>query len=253
MLESLKDLNYGEKIIKKSLGHAIWYWFKYVLGVGIGGLVIGISALVYFTPQIPKFLSEKLPDINLTLIDGEVSTNMPEPYVWGDKDMALIINTKGTVDDLREYKIGVLILKDKIVAKQESETKLIDLSEFKDEASLSKEMIVSWTQNNKIWILVVGLSMLLVIEFILGIVYLIWQVFAFLFWSLAFFIVSKILKKNLGFTNILKIVLTASVVPLLISTLNILFQDKILDTLSIGIFVFYAGAWIYRLDLTKSR
>ena len=91
--------------------------------------------------------------------------------------MALIINTKGTVDDLREYKIGVLILKDKIVAKQESETKLIDLSEFKDEASLSKEMIVSWTQNNKVWLLVVGLAMLIIIEVILGIMYLIWQVF----------------------------------------------------------------------------
>lgn len=253
MMESLRDLNYGSVVIKNSLSHAIWNWFKYVLGIGIGGLVIGVSALVYFTPQIPKFLSEKLPDINLTLKDGKVSTNIPEPYVWGDKNMALIINTKGTVDDLREYKIGVLILKDKIVAKQESETKLIDLSEFKDEASLSKEMIVSWTQNNKVWLLVVGLAMLIIIEVILGIMYLIWQVFSFLFWSLAFFVVSIILKKNLGYTNILKIVLTASVIPLLISTLNILFQDKILDTLSIGIFVFYAGTWIYRLDLTKSR
>ena len=85
MMESLRDLNYGSVVIKNSLSHAIWHWFKYVLGIGIGGLVIGVSALVYFTPQIPKFLSEKLPDINLTLKDGKVSTNIPEPYVWETK------------------------------------------------------------------------------------------------------------------------------------------------------------------------
>lgn len=247
MINSLRDLNYGKKIIELSLGQAIWYWFKYVLGLGIGGLVIGISVLVYYTPQIPKFLNDKLPEISLSIKDGEVSTSLPEPYIWGDKNMALIINTKGTVDDLKEYRSGVLILKNKLLAKNKSETKLIDLSDMKDETKLDKNFFVSWTQNNKAWLLVVGLVILVVVELIVGVFYMLWQALSFLFWSLVLFVLSRLLQIRLEFLNILKIVLVASVVPLLISVLNILFQDKILDMVSIGVFVFYASIWIYHL------
>ncbi|MBI5358115.1 DUF1189 family protein [Candidatus Amesbacteria bacterium] len=210
-------------------------------------LVIGISVLVYYTPQIPKFLNDKLPEISLSIKDGEVSTSLPEPYIWGDKNMALIINTKGTVDDLKEYRSGVLILKNKLLAKNKSETKLIDLSDMKDETKLDKNFFVSWTQNNKAWLLVVGLVILVVVELIVGVFYMLWQALSFLFWSLVLFVLSRLLQIRLEFLNILKIVLVASVVPLLISVLNILFQDKILDMVSIGVFVFYASIWIYHL------
>lgn len=247
MILALRDLNYSDKIIKFSLPQVIWHWFKYVLGIGILILVIGVCALVYFTPQIPKFLGDKLPEISLTIKDGQVSTNITEPYVWGDKNMALIINTKGTVDDLKDYKSGALILKDKLYAKNESETKMIDLSEFKDETSISKSKIVAWSQSNKLWLLTVGVFILFVVEFVLGILYLGWQSIVFILWSLGFLLISKVMRLKLEFFNILKIVLTASVLPLLISTLNILFQDRILDILSLAVFVFYTGIWIYHL------
>lgn len=253
MIQSLKDLNYGNKIVKFSLPQVIWHWFKYVLGIGICGLVIGICALVYFTPQIPKFLSDKLPEVSLSIKDGQVSTNMIEPFIWGDKSMALIINTKGTVDDLKEYRSGVLILKDKLVAKNDKETKLIDLSDFKEELTLSKSVIITWTQNNKFWLLGVGVLMLIMLEIVLGGVFLVWQSIAFVVWSLGFWIFAIFFRKKLGFLNTLKIVIYASVLPLLLSTINMLFQDKMLDTLGLGLQVFYAGVWIYHLDLTKSR
>lgn len=41
MRELVKDVNYGSKVIKKTLVQVIWYWFKYVLAIGICGLVIG--------------------------------------------------------------------------------------------------------------------------------------------------------------------------------------------------------------------
>lgn len=251
MRELVKDVNYGSKVIKKSLSQVIWFWFKYVLMIGICGIVIGICALVYFTPQIPKFLSDRLPNIDLAIKDGLVSTTLTEPYIWGDKNTALVINTQGTVDDLKDYKAGVLILKNKIVAKNENETKFIDLSDFKDETKLDKNMIIKWSTENKLWLLGAGLAILVSQILILGIFYLIWQAIMFLVWSLTFWVYAKILKKKLQYLDILKLVITASVVPMLVSVLNIVFQDKLLGIVGTGILVFYTGIWIYHLPSGK--
>jgi len=251
MRESLKDFNYGSKIIKRTLGQVVWYWFKYVLMIGILILVMGMFALVYFTPQIPKFLDNKLPEISLSIKDGQVSTSVAEPYVWGDKNMALVINTQGTVDDLKDYQAGVLILKNKLVVKNENETKLVDLSDIKEEVKFDKAGIVKWSTENKMWLLVVGFAILLSLLLILGIFYLIWQAITFLFWSFGFLLYSKILKKKLQYLDILKLVITASVIPLFISALNIVFQDKILSILSFGVLVYYCAIWIYHLPSGK--
>ncbi len=251
MRESLKDLNYGAKIIKQTLAQVIWYWFKYVLMIGICVLGFGIFAVVYFTPQIPKFLSDKLPEVGLSIKDGQVSTNVTEPYVWGDNNMALVINTKGTVDDLKDYQSGVLILKNKLVVKNENETKFIDLSDFKDETSLDKNMIVKWSADNKLWLLGVGFALLVIIILILGIFYLIWQTMMFLIWSLGFWVFSFILRRKMQYINCIKLVITASVVPMFISALNIVFQDRILPFISTAIFIFYTGIWIYHLPSVK--
>ncbi len=216
MIESLRDLNYGSVVIKNSLSHAIWHWFKYVLGIGMCGLVIGISSLTYFTPQIPKFLQERFPVLPYTWDDGRVS-------VFLDENKLILNDRKGQSNEIK-------------------------FSDIKKDFKLDKNSIVKWTEGNKSWLLGAGLAILLSLELIMGGFYLLWQAVAFLLFAVGFWIFGKIIKKNITFRDTLKIVIYAGVLPLLISTLNILFQDKILDMLSFGLFVFYAGAWIYHLQ-----
>ena len=73
----------------------------------------------------------------------------------------------------------------------------------------------------------------------------------FLIWSAGFWIYSKIFKKNLHYLDIIKLVITASVVPLFISALNIVFQDSLLGIIGVGTMVFYTGTWIYHLQFPQ--
>ncbi len=234
MRELLKDLNYGSKVIKQTLGQVIWFWFKYVLAIGICGLVIGISALFYYTPQFPKLLTEKVPEVQFTIKNGKLTTNQQLPFKWDDGRMFVYID---------ENKI--------ILSDSKGENNEIKFADIKEEVKFDKNMIVKWSTENKLWLLGVGLAILFSLILVLGIFYLLWQTIMFLVWSLGFWIFSFILKKKLGYLDIIKLVITASVIPLFISTLNIVFQDRILNILSFGILVFYCGIWIYHLPSGK--
>lgn len=192
-IESVKNLDYGPQILKLSLRQVIWYWFKYVLFIGILIFGLGISAVVYFTPQIPKFISEKAAE---------------QPFVWKEGGMEIYLD------------------QEKFVATSPD--------------GVVNEIKTSSILNNQGKILGLGIIVVLFIVLSIGIAGIIRQLFQVVLGALGFWILGLVLKKRLKYSNAIKIVIFASVVPLLLSIFNLTF-------ISMVVWAFYSGAWIYRL------
>lgn len=191
--ESLRNLDYGTQIKKMTLGQTLTYWIKYIILIGICGLVIGIGAVVYFAPQIPKFVSDKTTE---------------QPFIWKENGMEVYIDQEKFVVTSPDGKVN--------------------------------EIKMSLILNNPGKILALGIVVVIIGVLSLGIVSILGQLFQIALWTVGFWILGLILKKNLKYFEVLKFVIVASVPALVLDILT-------LRLLAMGILAFYTGIWIYRL------
>ncbi len=242
-IKSLRDVKYGKEIVKKSVGQALWYWTKYLLLIVGVGVVLAVAALTYYTPQLAKLAMVNLPDVTLSVKDGQVSTDVPQPFVRGDDNFLFIIDTKGSVDNLDKAKAGVLILGDKIVTKSERETRIVSLQDVQD-FTTSKSLVVAWINTHQMTIFGLGLALILTTVAVLGGLFWLWEVAGFALWALVLLLAAKLMKKNLLYINAFKIAAYASVISLLIRALTLFSGGAILSLLALAAFLFYALSWI---------
>ena len=94
--------------------------------------------------------------------------------------------------------------------------------------------------------------LVLILVLIAGSIGILGQFFQMALWTVGFWILNLILKKNLKYLETFRFVVVASVPALILDMINFLFNDKILSLLSMAVFVFYAAIWIYRLP-TKNK
>lgn len=245
--KSLRDLHYGSEIIKRSVPEAFWYWLKYPLIIAIIALLIGIAMVTYFAPQIPKLADKYLPEGEFTVQDGLAETTIQQPLVWEDSDFAFIFNLKGLETDLDNYENGILILEDRLIARGTDGMRVIKWSDFEQDFSISKEQVVESLNQSKTTILGVLLGGVVLVVVLLFGLYVIWEAISFLVSSVLFWVVAKVLKRKLDFTNTFKLVAYAAVPALLVQLLNMLLPNSVLPVLSMAVFVFYVAAWMYRL------
>ena len=244
---SLQDFTYGKVILKKTIGQSLWYFCKYLLLFGIAGLILALGLLSYFTPQFSRLVDQNFPDVKLSVTDGQVTTNLPQPFVAGDQNFAFIINTAGTIDDLAQYSTGVLILKDKLLVKSEDgQTRIQNLSDFND-LTVDKSQIVSWTQNHKLLLLGLGFLSLSLIIILLSGFYWLWTLLASFVWSAILWATSHLFKRPHPYLDILKLVLHASVISLFFQVLSLFFPASALSLIGLGLFVFYSLTWLWHL------
>lgn len=249
---SLGDFRYSSTIVGKTAGQAMWYWTKYLLLLVAILFVLSLGLLVYYTPQLPRLLNKNLPDIQLSVKKGQVSTNVKEPYVMGDANFSFIINTKGTIDDLNGVKSGALLLKDKIVVKfQDGQSRIQDLSDVGD-LTLDKKTIIGWVTQNKSTLLTTGLFAILILLLFMSSFYWAWKILTLLLWSLLFYLAAVILKRTVTYVDTLKLTLYASVLPLFISAFSFFSPDKASSLISLAVFTLYTSAWIHKLP-TKAK
>ena len=234
-IESLKNLNYGVSIKKMTLGQALSYWVKYVILFAVLGLVVGIGAVVYFAPQIPKLVTEKAPEIDFAVKGGKLTTNQKLPFAWQDNGTEIYIDeTHATFKN------------------SEGKSQEIKFADFKEDFSFNKKMVVDWTTANQTLLLGLGVGLVLILVLIAGSIGILGQFFQMALWTVGFWILNLILKKNLKYLETFRFVVVASVPALILDMINFLFNDKILSLLSMAVFVFYAAIWIYRLP-TKNK
>lgn len=194
-LESLRNLDYGVQIKKMTLGQTLSYWIKYIILIAVLGLVIGIGAVVYFTPQIPKFVADK---------------TVEQPFVWKESGMEVYIDQEKFVVTSPDGKIN--------------------------------EMKMSLILDNPGKILAMGIALVFMSVLFFGALIILGQLFQIALWTVGFWILGLVLKKNLKYLEVLRFVIVASVPALILDIFG-------LRLLSIGVMAFYTGIWIYRLPV----
>ncbi len=250
---SIRDLEYGKEIVKKTVGQAFWYWFKYVLTISLVILGLSVATLTYLTPQIPQFAEKTLPDIQVHIKDGKLTTDAKQPLELGDDSFKIILNTAGAETDLDQIKNGALILADRILFKDDTQTKTVKFSELDQEVSADKPTIVNWLKDHRLGLLMLGLVIALVTGIVLLGGYLVWKTLVFLLGSLILLLVGKILHRNLTFVDSLKLTIYAAAPALMISVIFTLTASQIGPTLSLITWVFLATAWFLKLPIAKTK
>ncbi len=226
--ESLKNLDYGVQIKKMTVGQTLSYWSKYVLLIGILGLIIGIGAVVYFAPQTPKLITENVPDVQFEIKQGKLTTNQKLPFTWQDNESSIYID---------ETKI--------IIKSPDGKSPEVKFADIKEDFSFNKMVIANWVANNQTLLLVLGIVLVLVLVLVIGLFGVLGQLFQMALWTVGFWILAIVLKKNLKYLETLKFVIMASVPALAFDIFG-------LPLLSMAVLAFYAGVWIYRLP-TKNK
>jgi hypothetical protein len=245
---SLQDNNYGQVIIQKSLRQVIWYWTKYLLILmGIIVLIV-IFLLTNKLPQLPKFIDSNLPDAEFRLQDGVFSTTLSQPQITGDSDYSFILDSAATSSALDTYKSGILITSTDLIVKSEDGT--FTTQSFKNIPSFatSKLQIKSFVETHltQIWFGV--LAAILIIS--LFVTALVWtqRFTSMLIWSAIFlFLVKFFIKRSMNFADVLKIVIYASVLPLLFSFILSVSPNPLLDIFNLGLMAYFAFNWIWHL------
>jgi len=141
---SIKDANYGQVIITKSIKQVLWYWSKYLIFISIIPIIVAIFAFTRYLPESPKFIRDQFPEGKLTVKNHQLSTTVKEPFKTGNQDFSLIIDTGGNPKELDKVTSGILLLKDKAVIK--SQDNQIDTQDYKKipDFSTDKSQLSSW-------------------------------------------------------------------------------------------------------------
>ena len=242
---SVRDLGYGQVIIKKTVGQVFWYWFKYVLVISLVLIGLAVASLTYFTPQLSKFVAKSAPDIKVSIENGKLNTNAIQPLVFGDDNFKFILNTKGKSSDIDKIQAGVLILGDKLLVKNGPDIRSINFSEVGSDIKFDKKSTVSWLEGNKMRLLGIGLGAILLIGAVLMGTYVGWKIIVFLIAALLLWLVAKIAHRRITYTNGLKIIAYAAVPALFISFI----PGQLGATLSLGIWIFLSCGWLLKLPL----
>ncbi|MEK7154632.1 MAG: DUF1189 family protein [Patescibacteria group bacterium] len=248
-LASLQDLKYGQTIIKKTVGQALWYWTKYYLLLTAISLFIAVAALTYFVPQVSKFLSQKLPqDLAFTIKDGKLSSPLKQPLVYEDSGVTFILDTTGKIKDLSDYKTGVLASLEKIVFKdQQSQLKEVLYKDFGN-FQFNRDIAVDWATKNKGVLWGAGLGLFLLLALFYGGFLYIYHLIVVLASAFGLRVLSLVLRKKLSYPDTLKIVFYASVLPLLVSAASFLSPSQDISFLiQLGLFLLYSIGWLWYL------
>ncbi len=251
-VKSLQDKKYGPTIISKPMGQVLWYWSKYLLLlVGIG-FVIGASLIVYSTPQVPKLLKSNLPDATISIKDGKFLSTLKEPYIVGSTEFSLVVDSQGSAKDLDKYTSGILVLSDALLIKNpDGKVESRKLSDFGD-FSTSRAELVSWTSTHNLKLAGIGVGLLLALLTVYSLFYWSSKLIGFFITGLIFWLIAKVIKRQLDFQNSVKIVIYASVLPLLLGAVLAMAPNQILSYVNLAIFLYFGLTWVWNLSTSKS-
>ena len=210
-------------------------------GPGLGYLLFVLAVcwlvtMVNITPALFDFFDNEVPKLvdqvpAITIKDGEVSIEEPQPYYIKDPEqgtVAVIIDTTGSITSLEGTDAKFLLMKTEcIYEKSETETGTIDLSET-EEFTLTREMIYGWTKIIKALIVPVTYLGALVLSYLARILQAL--VYALLGMGLA-----AICKVKFSFETLLRLAIVAVTPMMLIKTAVYLS----------GVDIPWAGLWYF--------
>ncbi len=150
LLKSAASLNYYKDVVKTNFGFSM----KYFLALSILAAITSASATTLTISgeaktSIKTFVDGMVnifpADLTITTKDGKASINQPEPYIIpapkGPAETAeqanqpenlIVFYSKGTIDDLENYKTLVLVNEKNILVKNSNKIEVYPLSEIPD-------------------------------------------------------------------------------------------------------------------------
>lgn len=228
---SIYSPSYYTEIPKKSFGDSLKYFFALIFILS----AIQATSWIYSYLTVGKGVVDKIADraasiypseLEIMIEDGQVSTNVEEPYYITVPELAaesanlLVIDTKTPYSSAKfnEYKTAVWLSKDSIFYKGNNKVEVMDLSKQQTNFVLNKSVYDGLVSTIRPYlslitpVVVVGSILVIFIGNIFLLVYL-------LLLSALIFLLVKLLKKSLTFGQSYKVGLHAITLPLIITTL----------------------------------
>ncbi len=247
-ITGLKDNLYGNVIVEKSLKHTLWYWTKFLLLIAVVPYIFSIIILTRFLPQLPKLITQTFPEGTLTSEKGILSSTISQPYTVGDKNFSLVFDLEADPSALDSYQAGALVLKDRIIVKDTTgvtdSRSLANVPDF----SLEKSQISSWISARRTQLWFAGLLLLTLLAVFLTAVNWLIRIGNLSLWAAGFWFFNKFfIKQTIDFMNIFKLVVYASVLPLLLSVILFFAPSNLLTFLGWGLLVYFTYTWLKHL------
>jgi hypothetical protein len=237
VVKSLTKFSYYKEIEKAKFSFSLKYLFFlfYILSL-ITSIVLAASLAVLVIPNAPKFISlveskaiSIYPDnLVVDIKNGQVASNQIEPYfitLPNSGDHFITIDTKADPRNYKNEKTAILITKDSVVVPDKNNTAYrvypIDPSTNFTINKSSYEKVVSqiipYLKYAEPALIVIALLLVFVWPVIAAAFSLIAQLVYLAIFSAIFFIITKLMKKDLKFKKIYQFTIHASTLPILLS------------------------------------
>ncbi len=230
LTKSLTNFNYYKDIEKAKFSFSLkyLYFLFYILSL-ITSIVFASQLGMFILPNAPKYIetfkseaSSFYPkELVITVKNGEVSTNVKEPYKIKN---LLTIDTKGNQSDITNDNTPILVTKNSIVTKDNQNSYKVypldtNLNMTIDKKSYDKiiSQIMPFLKYVEPGLIVLIILSILVWPFVGAAFSLLAELIYLLIFSSLFFIVAKLLKRDMNFRNVFKLSMHASSLPILLS------------------------------------
>lgn len=238
---SLTDLNYYKEVVKLPFKFSLKYLFFLLFILTLISSLKFASILGFVIPKTPQLIAAAKDGVKslfpsglvLTVRDGELSTNVKEPYyidlpgVWGSpKDTHFItIDTKAKVDDIQSLNTLILLTKKSAVVKEKNNgLRVYPFSDIKETLVLDRDTYNQFVSRflpyldylPKILIILLILG-ILVWPFVGAGLWLIGELFYLLITSVILLLIATLMKRKIRYSKLYQMSMHALTLPLLIS------------------------------------
>jgi len=190
-------------------GTGLLYLFLLVAVSLLPTIVMMQVGLSGFVDTSAKELVDQIPEI--TIRDGKVSIDEPQPYVIENKETGepvAIIDTTGETTSLDDTKAHVLLTETTVIIRKDArETRIVDLADVR-EFTLNGQRVHGWLLALKRWLVVVLCPLML------GSAY-VYRVVQALLYALFGLVIANIFRITLSYTALLRLSIIA-VTPVIV-------------------------------------
>lgn len=241
LVKSLTKFDFYNEIKKTKLSFSLKYlFFLFYLTSLVGSIFFAVSLSAFVLPKVPSFISTLSAKANsfypegleVNIKDGKVTTNQKEPYYISTLDSLglsknfdhlITINTKADPSNIKDEKTAVLITKDSVVTMESDSSYKVYPIDTKANYKIDKDVytklvsqVLPYLRYIEPGIIVIVIILLLIWPFIGAAFSMFWELIYLLIFSAVFFLVLKIMKKELAFKKLYQLTIHAATLPILL-------------------------------------
>lgn len=248
-IASLKNPNFGRVILSRTFGQAVWYWTQIFFVLSLIPAIIILLAVTYFTPQLPRFVREKIPDGYVQIKSGKLETNQNQVFKTNINEYSIIVDLLSDPETITDFPLGLTILQDRIViADGNSTTKesFTDIPDFR----LEKSSVAAYINTHITTIFAVILGLILFGYLIIGFTIWTYRFISFFTIGLIYLVLAGIMHKKQPYMEMTKLAVYSSTISFVFSFILGLFNGWQLWLFNLAIIIYFGHRWLKDLPST---